>query len=97
MIGVVEENVGVYGASLESYLKMEMLGGGSASASRKSDNLSGFYFVSFFHEVFRLVAVACRKTVSVAYYDVIAVSEIRPGLCYDAVECRQHIVVGFGL
>lgn len=97
MVGVVEEDGGVNRSATEADLEVEVGRGGTARLPREPDDLTGLHLLSYFHEVFRLMAVAGGEAVSVADDDVVAVAVIRSRLYDDTVEGRQHLVVGLGL
>ncbi len=76
---------------------MQVCRGGPARAARQTDDLAGLDLVALFHEVARLVAVACGETVGVPDDNVVAVAEIRSRLGDHAVEGGHNLVVGLRL
>mgnify|MGYP003442031159 FL=1 len=70
---MVEEEVGVDGASVEAYLEMQVRSCGPSRLSGESDDLTGFYFLALLDEVLRLMAVAGGESVSMPDNDVVAI------------------------
>ena len=93
MVGVIEEQIRIYSPSFKSYFEMQVLGCGTSGTPCQTYNLSCLNLLTLLNVIAGLVTITCREPVGMAYYDIIAISEIWSRLSNNTVESRKYFVV----
>ena len=74
-----------------------MLGSGTASTTRQTDNLTGFHLIALLHHILRLMTVKGLKTIRMLDANAVAITIIRTGSNHLTIKGSNNLIICLGL